>query len=88
MPQRLRRTIRPHNIVAEADLFASVRNKAMLVGRRANATRGLVEPGLTHLPRRIEVRCGKRVDHAAGLAFSLSPMARASSYSREMSLFV
>lgn len=38
MPQRLRRMIRPHNTVAEADLFASVHNKAMLVGRRVNAT--------------------------------------------------
>ncbi|SOE74671.1 hypothetical protein SAMN05446635_5411 [Burkholderia sp. OK233] len=37
-PQCLPGTIRPHNIVAEADLFVSVRNKAVLVGRGVNAT--------------------------------------------------
>jgi len=34
LPQRER----PHNIVAEADVFTNVRSEAVLVGRRVNAT--------------------------------------------------
>ena len=61
------------------------------VVRRARATMR-AGPGLCHLPgvltQAAGASSGKLGDHAAGVACPLSPVVRASSYSREMSLFV